>query len=144
MANEVEIPDLLPVNITPEVVLTPEMILDHQATLLRSRTAGKVQGSLERTEISRGGETEVNVAFVVTAPLLGYSHRLFRCVYGERFPYPTSIITPDNHQVWAADQDSLIGTLKAVFQSEYIRSVMQSLLARTNEGVRNRIVVRRC
>ena len=75
MSEEEAIPDLLPWDFAPELVLTPERILQHQADLIGKKSNGRLEGELERIV----SEDYLTFNLLISAPLLDYSVRLVSC-----------------------------------------------------------------
>lgn len=78
MGEESDIPDLVPWDLIPAIVHSPKQILIHQARLLREKTGDRLRASVERNEaITEQAET-VTMGFIVEAPEIQYSLRLFK------------------------------------------------------------------
>src|SRR5436190_24225871 len=127
MSEDEKLPDLLPWNFAPEVVLLPERILEHQAELIGQRSRTRLRGKVRRTVT----EKNVSLGFVVSAPLLEYSIRLFTCTHHPLLPYPTTVSLDVFPAAKVANSEQDFRELVAdVLGSKYVGSVFQSLLAR--------------
>ena len=84
--------DLWPEDIRSEEVLSPEEILEHQASRLEARTNGLLAGHL----VKHVAEDRVVIGFEVEAPRAGSRVRLFEVQHRLDFEYPVSIVPPDD------------------------------------------------
>jgi hypothetical protein len=128
MAEEVKLPDLIPWDLAPEVVLSPERLLKHQADLIKEKSGGRLNGVIEREEDDRF----TTLRFLLEAPSLMYSVRLFECWHKVGMPYPVTLQI-GNNQHGAISQEAFTNVLKDAFNNSTTRSVFQSLLARIGE-----------
>ncbi|HWG47140.1 MAG TPA: hypothetical protein VN688_30530 [Gemmataceae bacterium] len=135
-------PDTIPNLWSPDIaqnVLPPLAILRTQAGFLGQMTKG-----LLRAEItSMKTEKWIQYQFDLHAPALGgYRHRLFAVghepdtfypvtVEAECFAGPTTLNEPDFPT--AATQDEFLKLIGQVLQSREVRSIIQTLIARSNE-----------
>ena len=71
--SDIKLPDLLPWDFAPEVVLMPERILQHQADLIKQKSGGRLTANVEINE----DDEYSNFGLVVVAPSLNYAVRLF-------------------------------------------------------------------
>ena len=130
MSNEHTIPDLLPWDFAPEQVLTPERILQHQAELIGRKSGRRLNGELERTL----SEDYLTLGFIVSAPLLNYSVRLFSCWHQQELPYPSTVEFPSAYTTQRVkDEEEFRTVVSNILASDYARSVFQSLIARIGE-----------
>jgi hypothetical protein len=155
-----EIPDLWPDAINLNV-LSPVAILKRQASQLRHRTKGLLEGKVE-TE-NRPTEKRILHRFTIVAPALeGYTHVLFTASHESSFVYPVKVefypwqsaareafrggyammpggtdpraeAVEKSNRV-AAGQDEFVECLREVFSSPYTTGVISSLVARINES----------
>ena len=86
-----ELPDLVPWDFAPEVVLSPEQILTYQARLIGEKSGGRLTGRIERSEIISEELERTVLGFLVEVPLIDYSTRLFQCSHDKLLPYPTTV-----------------------------------------------------
>ena len=144
MANK--IPNLWPSAVSVET-LPPVAILRVQAQNLTQMTHGLLQGEV----ISADGDPEaVRHHLDVVAPgFNGYRFRILTVQHGSDLVYPVSLIHPaafsteeiDEYEnpytirPTAYSEDEFIQILKDVFQSGHVLSVINSLIAQSNESL---------
>src|SRR4029079_4778305 len=88
------------------------------------------KGDLERTE----AEMLVTFGFIISAPLLNYSVRLFECWHNIEMPYPVRVQFQDATTVnTARDEEQFRKVISNILGSDYARSVFHSLIARVGE-----------
>jgi hypothetical protein len=158
MANDKS--DLWPPDLVVDV-LSPIMILNEQAEALAKRTQGIVKGEVLPSVAGKFKQ----ISFDLVAPAVGVRQRILRVRYSEEFPYPVVLIAPPFYRLivlstfddyadpetWnlSDDEKSLARLahtpnevrecLKTVFNSSTTRTMLFSLVARSNEvtaGVR--------
>jgi hypothetical protein len=130
MTRERKIPDLLQWDLAPETVLMPDRILQYQAALINQKSGGRLRGEVERVETDKS----VTLNFLVMAPSLEYSVRLFYCSYQKALPYPTKVYFEDFVYAKVASRESEFRDLvEIVFGSDHTRSIFESLLARVGD-----------
>ena len=83
--------DLWPEDIKSQDVISPEEILNHQASRLEDRTGGLLVGHV----VKREGEDRVVIGFEVEAPRAGNRVRLFEVQHRLEFEYPAAIAGAD-------------------------------------------------
>jgi len=83
--------DLWPEDIKSEEVISPEEILNHQASRLETRTNGLLVGHVVKHE----AEDRVVLGFEVEAPRADSRVRLFEVQHRLEFEYPAAIVAPD-------------------------------------------------
>jgi len=132
MSDKEEIPDLLPWDLAPEKVLTPSRILEHQAELVGQKSGGRLYAQIVHEE----NEKYSILNFVVDAPMLEYSVRLFYCSHKKSLPYPTTVFFDGltHGQARANVEKEFRNLVGSIFDSQNARSVFQSLLARIGEA----------
>jgi hypothetical protein len=132
-------------------VQTPAMILNEQAEALGKRTQGIVRSS---TSDSYQG-TLRSIDFELTAPVIGFRARLLQVRHEEERPYPCVVVAgalrddpelePEDADTWALtpaefeqaceaeSPDELRKLLRTVFNAPETKSMLFSLVARSNE-----------
>ncbi len=143
------IPDLWSDDIRVDV-LTPLAILRAQETFLRPRT----KGILQATVSTAMAEDLVQHQFDLTAAVLGYSERVLTATHHRLRPYPVKVVAPcfaspskniveflvqgpvrpGSDMREAATQEEFVGLVREVLRSADVRSLIQSLIARSNEA----------
>lgn len=83
--------DLWPDDIKSEDVISPEEILNHQASRLGERTGGLLAGHVVKHEV----EDRVVLGFEVESARAGNRVRLFEVQHRLDFEYPAAIVPPD-------------------------------------------------
>jgi len=149
MANE--IPNVWPEDITLDIV-TPQAILRIQAENLRTQTKGLLHARVTRTESDREALYELDVI----APVLGSTHRVLNARHGKDVVYPVIVDAEcfrrehkeadfqaiqtvllgrkPRHPGAASTQDEFLKVIETVLGSNEVRSLLQSLIARSNEA----------
>jgi hypothetical protein len=149
-----KIPDLWPDDIRADL-RTPLAILRAQGNLLVRRT----QGILEADVLTAQNEGSVQHNLDVIAPGVGYYRKtVIAARHQYDLPYPVTVISeafvpkrefpavpspavvrslvlgaaPENERE-AATQEEFINLVREVLQSGYVKAIVQSLVARTNE-----------
>jgi hypothetical protein len=134
-------------------VLPPVAILRAQEGLLASKTQGILQAKLTTTESERLVQHQLDLI----APSLNfYRERLLSATHDREMVYPVTVTAAcfsprprdlgealaqvasvpvglARNQRQAASQDEFIGLVREVLQSGEVRSLIQSLIARSNE-----------
>jgi len=129
------IPDLWPDYVTVTQVLTPLAVLRYQAGQLRQKT----KNLLEAEVVSEVAGDQVNHHFDLIAPALSrYRYRLFTASHATDMAYPvvidfSSYVEGFSETKEASTQESFFQLVGKIFNSRHTRSVIQSLLARSNE-----------
>ncbi|MGH7171820.1 MAG: hypothetical protein ACRELG_16205 [Gemmataceae bacterium] len=141
------IPDLWPEDVQPLTVLTPLAILRFQAGQLRQRTNGLLEAEVQSSERV---DSRMQHSFDLIAPALNrYRYRLFTVDHEQQMVYPVRVDFPEQESVedpprggrslklpasdWATTQDEFLKEIARILQSPRVRSVIHSLLARSNE-----------
>ena len=127
------IPSLWPDSINASV-LTPLAILRIQANALGKATKGLLEA---RVHSVRSGESVQHQVDVI-AKALDYTHRILSVTHNATLVYPAQVkaqvdVTGEILEQTAAHDEALIGVVKEVLRSEYVTSVVSSLIARSNE-----------
>ena len=129
------IPDLWSDDIDVSV-LTPIAILRKQADLLRQKTKGILE--VDVTMLT-SDKNKVLIHFDIVAPALAsYRHRLLEVTHKREFAYPAFVAAVCfehlGFQTRQADtEEEFMVIVSDVFRSGETRSVLQSLIARSNE-----------
>jgi hypothetical protein len=127
------IPSLWPDDIKT-TVLTPLAILRVQANALASATKGLLEAGVN--SVTSGEQLQHHLDIV--APALDYTHRIVTVTHHKTLVYPALIraqvslsgqILEEN----AAADEELMALLHQVLASPYVRSILSSLIARSNE-----------
>ena len=132
-----EIPDLWPNYVTLTDVVSPAAILRYQAGQLRAKTRNLLEAEVEIVPDNEN----VKIEFYVIAPALDrYRVLLFSVMHRQDLVYPATLTAEcfydqdrygDDPQ--AADQKEFTDLLSTVLLSNRTRSVIQSLIARSND-----------
>jgi hypothetical protein len=131
-----EIPDLWPTDVTVTDVLSPATILRYQAGQLRGKTRNLLEAEVETVP----GENEVTIEFYVVAPALDrYRYLLFSVKHRPDLVYPATIVAEcfnvSGYERPEADgQQEFTKLVGQVLSSRETRSVIHSLIAKSNEG----------
>lgn len=129
------IPNLWPDDITVDVV-TPAAILKAQASQLAASTKGLL---LAEVNASRAGSQVVHQLDVIAPALGGYRHRLLQVSHRQDRVYPATVSGPGLEALseWgdkeAYTQQELLKLIGASLQSGEAKSLLLSLIARSNE-----------
>ncbi len=136
-----EIPDLWPNDVALTDIVSPAAILRYQAGQLRAKTRNLLEADVEIVP----DDKNVKIEFYVIAPALDrYRVLLFSVTHRPELVYPVTVIDEclcdeevyderDSGYPEAADQKEFTRLLSIVLASPRTRSVIQSLLARSNE-----------
>jgi hypothetical protein len=132
----ITIPDLWPDDLDVDV-LTPQAILLKQAELLARRTKGIVSVRVHTT----GDEKQVKLLFEIWGDAIGYRELVLEVSYPRDRVYPATLKSPIlpyedeemEHTAMAYTQEDFLALTGKVFASNDIRSLIQSIIARTNE-----------
>lgn len=131
-----QIPDLWPTGVTVPEVLSPATILRYQAGQLRAKTRNLLEGEIEIVP----EEDQVKIEFYVVAPALDrYRYLLFSVRHGPELVYPATIDAPGvvgefGVSPEADGQQEFTELIGQVLSSRQTRSVIHSLIARSNEA----------
>ena len=133
----IQIPNLWPVKQVQVDVLTPLAILRAQANNLNQMTHGLLVGKVNTIFNARYALHHFDV---VVPSLQSYTHRLLSVEHSRKLAYPVSIQAqycqePDAliKGCTAHSQDEFIELLGKVLELSSVISVLQSLIARSNE-----------
>jgi len=122
------IPSLWPDDIKTDV-LTPLAILRTQANALRQATRGLLEARVNSlTEDDR----EVHQLDIV-APALDYEHRILTVSHNKDLVYPAHVVLKGLPIAEVANDDQLMEKLREYLATIPVRSVISSLIARSNE-----------
>lgn len=80
-----------PQDIATDDVVSPEMILQHQADQLSSVTKGLLIGHVAKTT----ADDRIVLSLEAEAPALKFTVKLFECLHQLDFDYPATIVPPD-------------------------------------------------
>jgi hypothetical protein len=148
---ENEIPDLWGQDLKLES-LTPVMVLNTQAEKLKQRTQGAVYAEV----ILRKSPKITEILFDLRAPAVhGYRFRLLKVRHGDVMVYPAAVISPnmilasralpqpdlvpDDHErdisALAKSYEEFNKLIGVTFQSPLTRTLLDSLIAKSNEGL---------
>ena len=129
-----KIPNLWPEELT-ETVLTPAAILKAQATNLGEQTKGVLEAEVSRREEStKEGQTIIIYDFDVIAPALnGYRKTILQVNHAKDAIYPVYIKSLGTGIPQAANDQRFLEVLGSHLQSQSIVSLLQTLIARSNE-----------
>jgi hypothetical protein len=120
-----EIPNLWPAEVSVKV-LSPVAILRAQVPRLAQLTKGILLAEIT----SEDSRDHVRHSFDVIAPALeNYRHRLLFVQHAKQLVYPVQV---DSHE--AASQDEFMKLVADILNSPEVRSVLHSLIARSNEA----------
>lgn len=112
---------------------TPISIFREQAALLRQMTNGVLEAEVSSV-VSAKGVVEHN--FDVIAPLMGgYRRRLFVANNNQEQVYPVTIHITDYQYEEADSEKALREKLATVLSSPKIVSALQSIIAKSNDGL---------
>jgi len=127
-----QIPNLWPDDIETEVV-SPVVILRTQAIALSSVTKGVLEARVTTVE----GEESMAHDLDIVAPALGYEHRILTVAHGKELVYPATLMAMTSpgeafRGECFSEHDLIVG-LREVLSSPGVKSVIHSLIARSNE-----------
>lgn len=137
------IPDLWPEDVATDVV-TPLVIMRHQAGLLRLRTKNILEADVMSSE--SGTESIVHDFQIVVPALNRYRVSLFSVEHGRLMPYPVTVRADGvfshpslsfinrSDTADATTQSQFTELLKQVFESPSVRSVIHSMIALVKEA----------
>lgn len=136
MANAV--PDLWPESVDVDVI-SPLVILRHQATALRKRTKNLLEADIHTSTLEPhpasdpfDDDARVQHELRIVVPALDrYSYSLLRVWHRSSLPYPVTIVG------WgtAASEDEFMDLLSKALASPDTMSIIHSLIAQTNERI---------
>lgn len=140
-----KIPNLWPIETVSVEILPPLVILRIQAENLTQMMHGLLQGEIT-TEVTDKGIVQHH--FDIVAPALNsYRHRLFSVTHDENLVYPVSHNAPfdgdihhaisEVHGIYtneANTENDFLIALKEIFRTRRVLSVINSLVARSNEA----------
>lgn len=92
--------DLWPDDIKSEDIISPEEILNHQASRLEARTNGLLTGQV----VKLAGKDRLVLGFEIEAPRAGRRVRLFEVQHRLEFGYPAKVIPPESLPDFLKDQ----------------------------------------
>ena len=120
--------DLWPNDLGATDVVPPVVILRQQAALLGTRFKYAITGEVQSDDI----DGKFLHGFYIVAPALGdYHYLLFSIIHGIEL-YPLAIQgVKDMTSLSCNDEQTFIGSLQGIFQSEWTRKVIASLLAQS-------------
>ncbi len=145
-------------NLWPNIevkVLSPVAVLKQQAHQLSSVTKGVLEAEVRSLHFEKGS---VRHDFVITAKAIGYSHVLFSASHDRELVYPVALKfkqwddqarlefiksregilhrseeIPDGDK-FAPGPDELKNHLQAIFHSDQAKSVVMSMIAKSNDN----------
>ena len=134
-----EIPDLWPPEVAQVKVLTPLLILRHQAGLLRQRSANLLEADVV-TRFDQERHVDVFHSLDVIVPALDRLQVSLACVRHNKIRvYPAYLdreeCTNRSEQNRCSTQAEFVRKLGELLGSEDTRSVIESLLAQANEAI---------
>lgn len=109
-----------------DAIRTPIAILKEQASLLKQKTNGLLEGTVQILE----QELDQLIATLdIVAPVLGgYSVRIVQIKYGLHF-YPVEVIDIlANRGYNSNDEDSYKSNLETVFRSQHVQKIIKTLI----------------
>ena len=136
----IEIPDLWPPEVARVKVLTPLLILRHQAGLLRKRSANVLEAEVT-TLIDSDRHLDANHSLDVLVPAMDrFQVRLLTVFHSKLKVYPAYISAEHseygrNDEGRCNSQAEFIQKLGEVLTSPDTRSVIESLLAQATEAL---------
>ncbi len=125
--------DLWPDDIGHSDLVAPVAIMRQQASFLGRKTQNLVRGNIVST-FNQSNENLVHYFFMVAPALQEYRYKLFTVRHKISF-YPLFLYSErtDGKEVEVANQDEFLETLKAEFNSEKARSVIESMIAQSEK-----------
>lgn len=134
-----EIPDLWGGEISISA-LSPVSILRSQDELLRRKTRGALQAEVRTRKEVDGAHTVLIHTMDLTATILGYTETILEVSHRENLPYPVTIdlseelrVDQDSRRANCAEPDDFMRALGTILTSRPVRSVIASLIARSND-----------
>jgi hypothetical protein len=137
-----EIPDLWGGEISISA-LSPVSILRSQDELLRRKTKGALTAEVRTRKETDGPHTLFVHTMDLSAPILGYSETILEASHRENFPYPVVIDLSEELRETTETQaprptkcfepDEFMRALGNILSSQPVRSVIASLIARSND-----------
>lgn len=135
-----KIPNLWPTEAVSFETLSPVAILRVQAENLTRMTHGLLQGEVLTTNVSQ--KTVRHHLEIVAPALNGYRHQLLTVKHDKNLVYPVSFVTDEPagddelhaFSSTAYTEEEFIKLLTGALQSGYVLSVINSLIARSNES----------
>ncbi len=133
------IQDLWPHDVAVADVLSPLVIMRHQAGQLRARTKNLLEAEV-RT--STAGRKKRHEFFIVAPALNRYRYLLFAVEHDEQMVYPVTVIAgcfdnpnfDDGEYPSASGQEEFIALLKKVISNPTTKTIIHSLIAQINES----------
>jgi hypothetical protein len=137
MPATTEIPNLWPVDQIRVDVLSPAAIMRAQASEISRLSQGVLRGEVQTEAIKDNAWIYLDVV----APTAGNVRRRVASVkHAIDGVYPVEILELPGGQDRAASQEEFLVRLRTLLQSPRTISLIQSLLARANEGATNKTV----
>jgi hypothetical protein len=134
-----EIPDLWGGEISISA-LSPVSILRSQDELLRRKTKGALRAEVRTRKENEGPHTVLVHTMDLTATILGYSETILEVSHRENLPYPVRIDLSEelrdeqnSRRANCAEPDDFMRALGTILTSRPVRSVIASLIARSND-----------
>ena len=127
----ISIPDLWPGDLTVDV-LSPLAILRAQASLLEQKTKGLLRAEVTTNVVEK---KDVQHQFDIVAPALNkYRYRVLVASHKPDLVYPVVIRwSPDAYEIEYSESE-LLHALGNILSSVSVRSVIDSLIAKSNEA----------
>jgi hypothetical protein len=111
-------------------VLSPYTILQMQAGFLKKRTGGIIDAIVDKTENAESAEVTLDVL----ATALNHRERVLTASYNApNKPYPVKVEAIGLLNEWASTEEQFMKLLRESLQSGPMNTLIQSLIARTNE-----------
>ncbi len=135
----IQIPNLWPVKQVQVDVLTPLAILRTQASNLNQLTQGILVGKVSTLS---NEETVQHHLDVLVPALNNYTHRLLSVTHAKDRAYPVTVqaeycndpLMALSNGCQSFTQEQFIDLLKDVLESKHVISILQSLIAQSNES----------
>ena len=133
-----EIPDLWPAEVGRVQVITPLLILRHQAGLLRQRSMNLLEAEVTTESDSRGPLDVAHYLELVVPSLDRLQVRLLNVRHNKVRVYP-AYIGANEEYAWdgesrANSQSEFVQKLGSLLSSPDLRATIESLLAQANEA----------
>lgn len=130
-----KIPDLWPEDFGTTEITSPLVFLKRQAKALAEKTKGLLEGIVQSPTIMpvAADEAKFRYTFLIKAPALGYTYRLFEIVHTIRL-YPVDIyFLPKNTVSTAKDEDELKAVLTKILSDPETIRIVNALIAQTRQ-----------